>query len=726
MWLFKYNLVEKGIFVRISSIEVNGFRLLKYFKCDLEKDLSIIVGKNNTGKTSILTVLDKFLSPSERNSFSINDLSIDIKDRILGILSGQENFPDEKSFEKIAISLKLHIEYSEDDDLSSVSELIMSLDPDDTSIILLFEYDLSYNKLEEMKNYFTSNSEKYADSPEVFLKENIKNYFSPISRKSILANDDNIFIDLGKLNINLRKIIDFRFISAKRSVTNKDTDKTLSTQTAKIYKKKVETDEEKEAIEEFKNKLRETDISLDGIYERLFKDLVDKVGKFGGVSENDTDLKIASSLQHRDLLDSNTTVQYTYESHAFPEHYNGLGYMNLISMIFDIEYILGEFRRTKSEKPAAISLLFIEEPEAHTHPQMQYIFIKNIKNLLNNGLAREDGRLVNLQTLLTTHSSHIVSECDFDNIKFLRKDSDNKSVKSKNLRSLAEEYSSEDPAQDAQYKKYYKFLRQYLTLSRSEVFFADKAVLIEGDTERILMPAFMYKVDLEDNDSGKIPLQSQNISIIEVGAHSQTFEKFFEFIGIKSLVITDIDSYYMKEKTDKNGNIQLDGNDLPVQESEKCAPNAPEATHTSNASLLHFFRKEKQDLSFFKGLQAQGKILSKVNDAWIQDENGSLCVAYQTEENGFHARSFEDSFFSINKALLGTDSTDFPSLTKKWFDKYIQGEIDAYEFSEKAVGSKPSLAIEILLNSQEDDGDKFSNWIVPEYIKEGLLWLKKN
>lgn len=35
--------------------------------------------------------------------------------------------------------------------------------------------------------------------------------------------------------------------------------------------------------------------------------------------------------------------------------------------------------------PADINILFIEEPEAHTHPQLQYIFIKNIKELLREG-----------------------------------------------------------------------------------------------------------------------------------------------------------------------------------------------------------------------------------------------------------------------------------------------------------------------------------------------------
>jgi predicted ATP-dependent endonuclease of OLD family len=63
-------------------------------------------------------------------------------------------------------------------------------------------------------------------------------------------------------------------------------------------------------------------------------------------------------------------------------------------------------------------------------------------------------------------------------------------VTAKNLSDLRKQYDA-DPSQ-------YQFLKQYLTISRAEIFFADKAVLIEGDTERILIPTFMRKVDLEE------------------------------------------------------------------------------------------------------------------------------------------------------------------------------------------------------------------------------------
>ena len=67
-------------------------------------------------------------------------------------------------------------------------------------------------------------------------------------------------------------------------------------------------------------------------------------------------------MQHRELLKGNTTVVYQQADKELPENYNGLGYMNLISMIFDIDLIIKKMQRNKERKPADINLLFIEEP----------------------------------------------------------------------------------------------------------------------------------------------------------------------------------------------------------------------------------------------------------------------------------------------------------------------------------------------------------------------------
>ncbi len=710
--------------MKVARIEISNFRLLKSFALDLEDELSLVIGKNNTGKTSVLACLDKLAVQSDKKAITYEDFNVDLMSCIEAVLLGEQAIGNEEEYSPLGIQLKLYIKYSESDDLSKISSLIMSLDPTDDNVLLSFEYKIAFDKIVELKSVYTKEAEKYENSPRLFLKENLADYFGTIIKKSLLIGDEKQFIDLNKESINLKDILSIQFINAKRSVTNKQNDKTLSNQTSSLYKQVDESDEQVEASNEFKKELRKTDTKLSGIYQNMFEGVIEKVNRFGGIRPTDTNIKVVSTLQHRELLEGNTTVMYQHQDHDLPEHYNGLGYMNLISMIFEIEMLMSRFRKSLKEQPASINLLFIEEPEAHTHPQMQYVFIKNIKKLLKENRLREDGKEIHLQSIITTHSSHIVSESCFDDIKYLKKTPQSHQVQAKNLKDLELEYASkENPAKDAELKQSYRFLKQYLTLNRAELFFADKAIFIEGDTERVILPAMMKKIDQSYEGGGDVlPLLSQNISMVEVGAHSQTFENFIDFIGLKSLIITDIDS-----------NKEVPKDDDPTKTKRvKCRPNEAEASQTSNASLEFFFGTK--ELAFYKTMKLDEKSVSKCPEkkVWKQDPKGLVKVIYQVAENDYLARSFEDAFFHINKDLLNIGHNAFPSLTKKYYDRYQSGDIDAYEFAEKAVNSKPSLAIEVLLNSKVSSSEnteseiEFSNWNVPLYIKEGLLWLQQS
>lgn len=473
-------------------------------------------------------------------------------------------------------------------------------------------------------------------------------------------------------------------------------------------------------LEEFEAQLLKTDHELTGLYSKVFEEIVGKVKRFGGTKENETIIQINSTLGRQELIKDNTVMTYKSGDQELPESYNGLGYLNLISIIIQIETIMAEFRcdSDKEKMPADINILFIEEPEAHTHPQLQYIFIKNIKELLREGKKCKDGSDIVVQTLITTHSSHIVAECDFDDIKYFCRVSPY-AVISKNLCSLEAEYKDEtDPN-----NKRYKFLKQYLTLNYAEVFFADKVILYEGDTERILLPAMMRKIDQEEKASG-MPLLSQNISIIAAGANSQLFSPLLAFLDIKTLIITDIDAVKKKEIKGKGTYYVA----CEVEKGEK----------TSNHALNYYFKEAlenwgRNDLTFFKKQNARQKVLSYIQKNWQQNEDGKLMIAYQTkEENGkeYYPRSFEDAFFCCNRQFIIDNISNFHCLkNKKYFDEKDESGIyqySPYELAEKCVKSKPAFPMEVLLNSESDGKCDYSNWKIPSYIKEGLLWLKQD
>ncbi len=684
--------------MKITKIQVQNYRLLKDFSIDIEDELSLVIWKNNCWKTSLLSVLHKFLN-GKITDFSFDDFNLDFKKELKENIEGVSLSITEIK----GIRLKIFIEYSDRDNLSNISKLMMDLDPDNNKICLLFEYVLTIDDLEKIKSAYSTFKivEATKTNPkdiDYFLNDVFSKYFS-LNKKSVDLTDDSIFIDIEKEKISLKDIINYKFIKANRDVSNKEPDKSLSVLSSKIYEW-IEADENHKAeIEKFKDALCNTDTILGGIYEDIFEKTIDKVKEFGGIKPDDTNISITSSLQHKDLLKGNTTVKYLHDDTRLPENYNGLGYMNLISMIFEIEILISEFKRNKIEKPADINLLFIEEPEAHTHPQMQYIFIKNIKTLLKDSIKRDDGENRELQYIISTHSSHIVAESEFDDIKYLKRDKN--SVIAKNLKDLEKEY------EDAMEGQNYKFLKQYLTLHRAELFFADKAIFIEGDTERIILPAMMKKLDQETPEN---PLLSQNISIIEVGNYSHIFEKFINFFAIKSLVITDIDS----AKSDRT----------------KCKVDDPWVAISTNASL-RFFYGESSTLAEFKSKTLENLKLNKDESTkkWINDTNGYLVCVYQTKELNedhleYHARSFEDAFFHLNRQFIIDNKEKFKSLKNiNFFEDNLK---DPYELAESCIDKKPAFAIEILLNStkNESTGEDFNNWNTPDYINQGLLWLK--
>ncbi len=651
--------------MNIIKAKIENFRSLKDTTIELENDLSLIIGKNNSGKTSFLELLQKFLD-SKSPKFNFNDFSTNTQEILCKIILDNNGISDDKI---PFISLRLYIKYDENSNLANISEVMMDLDPDNNIVVLSFECRL--RNIPAINNDFITycdkvdGREKNEDTLAIFLKRKGSRYFET-SRRSIFYDvktkqlKEDEYIDLIKEKISIENIFNLKFIDAKRTVSNKPTDATLSSKAYTIYEKQEHENEEIE--EELENVLAKTDSNLDDVYAKIFESIIEDVKNLGGMNVNDTNIKVMSTLQGKSLLENNSSVVYEAENNAFlPESYNGLGYMNLISIIFDIYILINEFYKTQNETPSDVNILFIEEPEAHTHPQMQYIFIKNIKELIAkyaNG--------INLQTIITTHSAHIVSESEFDHIKYFKKENHN--IISKNLTELQKQYKKNNE------EEHYRFLKKYLTLNRSELFFADKVIFIEGSTERILMPAFIEKFDSE-NSSNATPLKSQNISIIETGNYSHIFKKFIEFIRIKTLIITDIDT------GKKNANNKMEK--APVKDAE----------NTTNASLKAWYPNENFDA--IKNKTIEEMIATATNKTQI------LCV-YQTEEENHHARSFEEAFCHINKNFPNKDDSD-----------------NAYDIAEK-IPKKTDFAIDILLKSKDD----FSNWNTPKYIQKGLEWLK--
>ncbi|MCL1798336.1 MAG: ATP-dependent endonuclease [Eggerthellaceae bacterium] len=672
--------------MKIERAQVKNFRILKELDVDFEDNLSLVIGKNNSGKTSFLAILEKFLVET-KPVFSLDDFNIESQKAIVAFETS--SFVPE-DFCEISLSLKLYISYEDTDDIGNASELILDLDTENHHLVILFEHVIVFEKYKKLlTDYAEYRKNGVKRNFEYFVSQYINKYFVVRIRALEYGNEENSKTISGDI---VKSVISMETIEARRDVDNEQgRGKSLSTLANRYYNANMLSDAD---FPELQEQLLETDEKLTNTYKKLFHPVVQEIMKMS-YNPQEAEIAILSSLSDKRLFQDNTTVKYKHEDTLLPEDYNGLGYLNLFAIIFNIRIKLDRLAKKNKpdESPTPVNLLFIEEPEAHTHPQMQYVFITNIKRIL--ALHQEK---LPLQTIISTHSSHIVSQCNFDDIKYFFR-ATQVSVVSRSLKNLySQMVNATDAEEKAQQERRYRFVKQYVSLSRAELFFADKAVLIEGDTERMLMTAIMKKIDTaHTGDEGYVPLLSQNVSTIEVGAYAHVFATFLGFLSIKTLIVTDLDC---ASSEDNNKSKRFSDADI-----------------TSNASIVFFLGTKKLDEIVATTNAQRTFSYALATSTWSADKNGVLRVAFQTEENSYQASSFEDAFFCKNTQFLVDSKTHFTGL--KNLSSLTAENTDYYALAKDCINSKTSFALDILLYG----GDSQEKWEIPLYIKEGLEWL---
>ncbi len=488
--------------MKLKTVTIENFRMLQNATLTIEDDLTVIVGRNNSGKTSFTELFYQFFSEDKKTSFRFEDFSINSHQDFLSAfdlytdyqktkytLSDADRIIKEKSIiSKIpSIRCSLYIEYRNEDSLASLTPFIMDLDTTrmDASILIEFSPKDSLNLFEGC-----STKENAID----FLKTNIRKLYS---EKTFCFDSKNIAL---QKSVDKKLILDLfcsNFIYAQRHIGDQQSES--SEKLAKGFESYFNQHHKNEDLNlKFQELLNSTGLQWDEVYETIFTGLVTDLKHFGYPGLNSHELKVKSQFELNKILRGSTNVLYQHSANnLLPESYNGLGFKNLIYIILQF---INFYETFKSRKPTpCFQILFIEEPEVHLHPQMQYTFIRNITSFIK---GKSDW---NVQVIVTTHSSHVVAESDFESIKYFENTTGK--TKIKDLRVFKPQSEKEETL---------KFLKQYLTLNNCDMFFADKIIMSEGTVERLLMPIFLKKVEEKLKKERKyFKLPYEYISFIE-------------------------------------------------------------------------------------------------------------------------------------------------------------------------------------------------------------------
>ena len=719
--------------MRISSICIQNFKKLYQCKIDFSKNTTLFVGANNSGKTSAMDALGKFLAD---RSFVFNDFTISNRD-LINKIGEQWEIPDcEKpesilEWSKLLPTMDVWIDVNPQD-IHHVIEIIPTLDwcGGTLGVRLMFqpqkietlfaEYREAFFASRETEKKNTSKNsirlfpQNLCDYLERKLSAHfaIKSYILDPQKANETTPQETVFEMECLSNNPLKDIIRINMISAQRGFTDTDkkdfTDtekKSLSSQIRGYYDKHL--DPEKTPSPEDLSILVATEQArkvFDENLETKFEPAIKELEELGYPGVSNPQITISSKVTTTEMLKHDSAVQYSLgakeEGFMLPEKYNGLGYQNLISIVFDlITFRDGWMRKGKAkfqdEKIEPLQLVLVEEPEAHLHVQVQQVFIRKAYSILRNHENLGNNDLFSTQLVISTHSSHIAREEKFANLRYFKrlpKGSECKVATSKVV-NLSDIFGKDDKTE--------RFVTRYLQTTHCDLFFADGAILVEGSAEHMLLPHFIRNKYLK--------LNQRYITILKInGKHSHRLAPLIDKLSLPTLVVADLDS---AESTGHH---------------KKAEPNRGKNLISGNYAITGWLIK-KNSFDDLLDLPESEKTILKTGVCEYP-----IRIAYQLPINLNYSgktvealsRTFEDSLIYSNMSIFDSlDTSETGNLIKVLVEKTSNKEtfetIKTAIFEElKKSDVKAEFALDLIYLVDPKE------LIVPQYIDEGLRWLE--
>jgi len=474
--------------MHIKSIEIKNFRNFYDFKINFTEGFQTIIGENNIGKSNlywaIRLVIDKNLSYNSRN--------LEEKDF--------HDFADLEINTYCSISIEFYGK-----NLANIPNLHALKTSDNTVRI----------------SYIYAHKSKLIDTDDQFDKIEIKDF-----QWRLYGGGNTFLIDeIDKLNqIYFRDIegINLYYISGFRNI-NSDLFGSSKSLLSEYCKSRSGTEEESKSVKRILSITSDNLNKLEFIPEisEAVKNKNEEIAgshfafpvSLGFINNNDNEVWNQLKLFFNPKIGIN-----------IPLNVLGLGQKNLLYLSLFLSRLINE------QDNSEVNILLIEEPEAHLHPQLQKILFSNLSGLLNT------------QVFMSSHSTHIASDCNFKNLNVIYKNPDNV------VKSFSPFIKKKE---DKKEQRDELLLKRYLDATRSELFFSTAVIFVEGVAEQFIIPAISQQLF-------GINLTEHNISLVPI--HSRYFDPFLKLfqpnkLELLACAIIDGDS---KEHEDDESTTAVD------------------------------------------------------------------------------------------------------------------------------------------------------------------------
>lgn len=469
--------------VYLSKMHIEGFRGIEKIDIDFQKQLNIIIGENNSGKTSILDALRICFEYGNQHK------TIFVSPDDFYFNKSKKEYIDEISFDCL-----FSLDNPDDEGEAALFYEFMTLSPDGKK-----RFELHHRYTLDKRNG----------------RERV--------RSSVWGGDNQSQI----LSQYASSLLDCMYVDPLR-----DADRYLTpsngSQIGSLLRQLVpDTEKQNEMSQRLEDVIKSdedwNDLLAKGTFqinehlkEATFISIPEKIDmdlmpfSFKGIS-NSAFLRLPWPG-----LTKEESKQFSLKLYQ-----NGLGLNNIIYICT----VLGNIKSIRLNDAETYMALLIEEPESHLHPQLQNTLFSYLNKLSN----------IRVQVFLTSHSPTITAKTDLNTLSVIKRACDPN----------VEAFSVSKSKLSDNDKKY---LSKFLDVTKSQLFFANGILLVEGISEALLMESFSKIMGIQSNKGEKYSLSRNGIEIVNVdGVAFEPFAKLFNNtdphlrLNARAAILTDDD-----------------------------------------------------------------------------------------------------------------------------------------------------------------------------------------